>query len=130
MATKYKRSSTKRKSAVNRAAAEAKRFTAAGKASHSSAKSKGTRLGRRTTLRVPDALEAEISRTAAEHGITENEALIHLAQLGAISAERRRDVRRVIEARRSAVSGSPARARPAPLPSPAEVREAILVDRD
>ncbi len=86
------------------------------------------REGRRTTLRVPVALEAELSRTARELGTSENEALVHLAQIGARATRRQRDLSRLIGRRRAAVSGS---ARPAPeeLPSPQEMREAILLDR-
>lgn len=91
----------------------------------------GRRLGRRTTLRVPDRLGVEISRTAGELGISENEALIRLAEIGARAAAHERDVRRVIGRRRAAVSGSQAEATaPRSLPSPQEMREAILVDRD
>jgi hypothetical protein len=82
-------------------------------------------------LRVPDRLEAEISRTADELGITENEALVRLAEIGASAAARERDVRRVIDRRRAAVSGSQAEATGfGSLPSPQEMRDAILVDRD
>ena len=87
--------------------------------------------GRRTTLRVPDRLEAEISPTAGELGISENEALVHLAETGARAAARERGVRRVIGRRREAVSGPQAETTgPGSLPSPQEMREAILVDRD
>jgi hypothetical protein len=84
---------------------------------------------RRTTLRVPLALEAEISRTAKELEVSENEALIRLAQLGAMTAKRKRDVRRVIGRRHSAVSGAGAGAHLPTFPSPEEMQEAILVDR-
>jgi hypothetical protein len=86
------------------------------------------REGRRTTLRVPTALEAELSRTARELGASENEALVHLAQIGAGAAKRQRDVRKVVARRRAAVAGS---SQPSPddFPSPQEMREAILVDR-
>ncbi len=83
------------------------------------------REGRRTTLRVPAALEAELSRTARELGTSENEALVHLAQIGAGAAKRQRDARKVVAKRRAAVAGSS----PDDFPSPQELREAILVDR-
>ena len=86
------------------------------------------REGRRTTLRVPTVLEAELSRTARELGTSENEALVHLAQIGAGAAKHQRDLRRVIAKRRAAVSGSK-RPRADEFPSPQEMREAILVDR-
>jgi hypothetical protein len=108
MATKEKRATTKR-----RARPDA-----------------GRRPGRRTTLRVPDRLEAEISRTADELGVSGNEALVRLAEIGARAAAHERDVRRVIGRRRAAVSGSQAKKTgPRSLPSPQEMREAILVDR-
>lgn len=86
------------------------------------------REGRRTTLRVPVALESELSRTARELGVSENEALVHLAQIGAVATKRRRDARRVVARRRAAVVGS-SRPRANEFPSPREMREAILVDR-
>ncbi|MBW8059868.1 MAG: hypothetical protein FVQ78_05945 [Solirubrobacterales bacterium] len=86
------------------------------------------REGRRTTLRVPTALEAELSRTAHDLGTSENEALVHLAQIGAGAAKRQRDLRRVIAKRRAAVSGSK-QSGVEEFPSPQEMREAILVDR-
>lgn len=88
-----------------------------------------TRSGRRTTLRVPRALEPEIARTAKELDISENEALIRLAQFGAADAKRRRDVRRVVGDRHAAVSGADPGRRPNILPTPEEMQEAILVDR-
>ena len=86
------------------------------------------REGRRTTLRVPAALDVELSRTAHDLGTSENEALVHLAQIGAGAAKRQRDLRRVIAKRRAAVSGSK-RSGVEEFPSPQEMREAILVDR-
>jgi hypothetical protein len=83
---------------------------------------------RRTTLRVPAALEAELSRTAGDLGVSENEALVHLAHLGAEAAERRRARQRVIAKRSKAVSGESSF--PAGVyPSPRKAREAILSDR-
>src|ERR1700689_3824534 len=84
------------------------------------------REGRRTTLRVPAALEAELSRTARELGTSENEALVHLAQIGAGAAKRQRDARKGGAKRRAAVAG-PSRSSPDDFPSPQELREAILV---
>jgi hypothetical protein len=83
---------------------------------------------RRTTLRVPAALEAELSRTARSLGVSENEALVYLAQLGAETADRHRTRQRVIARHRKAISrlnGSTA----GTFPSPQEAREAILADR-
>lgn len=88
-----------------------------------------TRTGRRTTLRVPPGLEAEVARTAKELDISENEALIRLAQFGAADAKRRREVRRVIGDRQAAVSGVGAGQRPNIFPTPEEMQEAILGDR-
>ena len=84
--------------------------------------------GRRTTLRVPSALEAELSRTARSLGVSENEALVHLARLGAETATRQRARQRVIARHRKAVSGLNGSAVGA-FPSPQEAREAILADR-
>lgn len=39
--------------------------------------------GRRTTLRVPDGLQAAVDRVVERDGITENAALIALATIGA-----------------------------------------------
>jgi hypothetical protein len=86
------------------------------------------RAGRRTTLRIPAALESELSLTARRLGVTENEALVYLAQLGADAAKRRRAVEKVTARRRQALVGSGA-ASAGELPSPEEAREAILADR-
>ena len=83
---------------------------------------------RRTTLRVPASLEAELSRTARSLGVSENEALVHLAQLGAEAADRHRARQRVIFRRRKAISGQNSSTAEV-LPSPQEAREAILADR-
>src|SRR3954452_20814659 len=90
--------------------------------------SKGSSSERRTTLRVPRSLETEISRVAHELGVSENQALMHLAALGAENARREREVRRVVERRRTAVMGAGVTG--ATFPSAQEMREAILVDRD
>lgn len=86
------------------------------------------RTGRRTTLRVPAALESELSLTARRLGATENEALIYLAQLGADAAKRQRAVEKVTAQRRRALVGSLG-ATDKGLPSPEEAREAILAER-
>jgi hypothetical protein len=88
------------------------------------------RAGRRTTLRVPAALESEISRAAKELEISENEALIRLAQLGAATAKRQRDVRRVVGRRQAAVAGAGSERGEGALPSPEEMQAAILAARD
>jgi hypothetical protein len=89
----------------------------------------GTRgQDRRTTLRVPASLEAELSRTARGLGVSENEALVHLAQLGAEAANRHRARQRVIARHRKAVSGLSGSSAET-FPSPQEAREAILSDR-
>jgi hypothetical protein len=90
---------------------------------------KGRSSERRTTLRVPSALKTQISQVARELGISENQALVHLAALGAQSAKREREVRRVVNRRRAAIS-KPAGPAAAVFPSPEEMRDAILVDRD
>lgn len=75
-------------------------------------------------------LETEISRTAKELEISENEALIRLAQLGAATAKRHRDVRRVVNQRQAAVAEMGPPNYDGAFPSPAEMEAAILVDRD
>ena len=94
----------------------------------SSRPGKPRRQDRRTTLRVPAVLEAELSRTARQLGASENEALVYLAQLGAGVAKRQRAVRQMTSSRRKAVVGSPGPADEA-FPSSQEAREAILADR-
>lgn len=86
------------------------------------------RVGRRTTLRVPVALESELSRTARQLGVTENEALVYLAQLGADAVKRQRAVEKVTARRRQALVGS-GTAAAGGLPSQKEAREAILAER-
>jgi hypothetical protein len=86
--------------------------------------------GRRTTLRVPNSLDAEVSRVSRELGISDNEALVRLAARGAESAQREREVRRVIERRNAAVLDTVAADTSIPFPSAQEMGEAILVDRD
>jgi hypothetical protein len=93
------------------------------------ARSTSARLGRRTTLRVPAALESELSLTARRLGVTENEALVYLAQLGAGAAKRRRAVEKVTAQRRRALVGSQG-ATAEGLPSPEEAREASLAERE
>jgi hypothetical protein len=59
--------------------------------------------------------------------VSENEALIHLARLGAETASRKRTRQRVIARHRKAVSGLNGGG--GAFPSPQEAREAILADR-
>ena len=80
-------------------------------------------------MRVPAALESELSRTAHRLGGTENEALVYLAQIGADEAKRRRAIEKVTARRRRALVDSPAIAGNE-LPSPEEAREAILAERE
>lgn len=79
---------------------------------------------------MPRALEVEVARIAQELEVSENEALIHLAQMGAVTAKRQREVRKVIGKRHAAVSGAFSGAHPRALPTPDEMQEAILADRD
>jgi hypothetical protein len=89
------------------------------------------RTGRRTTLRVPRTLETEIARTAKELDISENEALIRLAQLGAVTTKRQRDVRKVVGRRQAAVTGVGFEVgHQDAFPSQEEMQAAILADRD
>ena len=98
----------------------AKRSAHSGKAS----------IGRRTTLRVPDSLDKEVLLVSRDLGLSGNEALVRLAELGARSAQREREVRGVIERRHAAVLGSAPHDAGSPFPSAEELREAILTDRD
>ena len=104
------------------------RAVASGAKKRSTHTAKGA-IGRRTTLRVPGTLDKEVSVVSRELGISGNEALVRLAALGAERARLRREVRRVIERRRSAVLGLGDFDPKAPLPSEEEGREAILADR-
>lgn len=79
-------------------------------------------------MRVPATLESELSLIARQLGTSENEALVHLAQLGADAAKRRRAVEKVSARRRRALVGSPSSAGEE-LPSPGEAREAVLAER-
>lgn len=103
---------------------------AAGNAKAATKRVKGDSAGRRTTLRVPRSLDAEASRVARELRVSGNEALVRLAERGAKSAQREREIRRVIERRHAAVLDSGHHDATAPFPSEEEMREAILVDRD
>jgi hypothetical protein len=99
---------------------------------HAKANSSGKaskRSDRRTTLRIPKELEAEVSRVSRELDISNNQALVYLAALGAKDARRQREVRRVVERRRAAVGSPSAPDTSTVFPSPQEMREAILVDR-
>lgn len=121
---------TSKQAKPSKSAKRGAKGVARGKSSRHSAQGKKERTSeRRTTLRVPGSLEAEISRIARELRVSENQALVHLAALGAKSAQREREVRRLVERRRAAVSKTPPAAAGA-FPSPQEMREAILVDRD
>lgn len=131
MATQSGKAPTKRSKGASKRSKSTGRGRAlpSGKAAKRSAHTaKGTR-GRRTTLRVPDTLDKEVSVVSRELGISGNEALVRLAALGAERARLRREVRRVIERRRSAVLGLGDFDPKAPLPSEEEGREAILADR-
>jgi hypothetical protein len=101
-----------------------------GRASKRSARSTKVSIGRRTTLRVPDSLDKEVLLFSRDLGLSGNEALVRLAEIGARSTQRERKVRRVIDRRRAAVLGSPPHDAAAPFPSAQEMREAILIDRD
>jgi hypothetical protein len=111
-------------------AAKVKSKTARSAAASSPELIRHARVGRRTTLRVPAALEAEVARTAKELGISENEALLRLAKVGALTAKRQREVREVVARRHAAVSGVASDTEQRVFPSPEEMQAAIFVDRD
>jgi hypothetical protein len=123
--------STGKQAKASKATRRAARAGGAGKSLKSSATGKKKRVNpeRRTTLRVPHALEAEISRVSRELGVSENQALVHLAALGAESVHREREVRRLVERRRTAITKAASVDAGAAFPSPEEMREAILIDR-
>ncbi|HEX8752789.1 MAG TPA: hypothetical protein VF731_05160 [Solirubrobacterales bacterium] len=129
MPTKNAKASTGRSKAVSRAAKQSGRG-ALRKGSRDSPASTARSSDRRTTLRVPRALDTEVSRVSRELGISGNEALVRLAARGAESARREREVRRVIERRHAAVMESGSFDASAAFPSEREIREAILADRD
>lgn len=129
MATKNAKASARRSKGASRSAKQSSYGTPS-KGSLQAIRSPARRGGRRTTLRVPKALDTEVSRVSRELGISGNEALVRLAARGAESARREREVRRVIERRHAAVMETAAAESPAAFPSEREMREAILVDRD
>lgn len=89
------------------------------------------REGRRTTLRVPAALEPAVEATAAALGVSHNEALVHLATLGAEVEERRREVARLAEERRRAVFSVGGRTVDiSEFPSEEEMHEAVMSARE
>jgi hypothetical protein len=130
VATRGAKSTSKKAKATKSAKRSAKGATLGNSPKRLAQAKKGRSSERRTTLRVPRVLETEISRVARELGISENQALVHLAALGAESAQRKREVRRVVERRRIAISKAASVDTGAGFPSPEEMREAILVDRD
>jgi len=121
---------SKRATRTGKAPSKGKAKSARGAAASKTELIRHARVGRRTTLRVPPALEAEVTRTAKELEISENEALIHLAKVGALTAKRQRDVRGMVARRHAAVSGAASKAEKRAFPSPEEMQAAILVDRD
>lgn len=62
------------------------------------------REGTRITLRVPDEVMQAASALARELGTTANDAIVRLAQEGAVLNERRRAVESLARARREAVA--------------------------
>jgi hypothetical protein len=129
MATKNAKAPASRSKGVSKATKQSRHGTL-GKVPRQSTQSAGRRAGRRTTLRVPKALDTEVSRVSRELGISGNEALVRLAARGAESARREREVRRVIERRHAAVMETASAEPSTAFPSEREMREAILVDRD
>jgi len=129
MATKNAKAPASRSKSASKATRQSRHGTI-GKGSRQSTQSAGRSADRRTTLRVPKALDTEVSRVSRDLGISGNEALVRLAARGAESARRERDVRRVIERRHAAVMQTASGEASAAFPTEGEMREAILVDRD
>jgi hypothetical protein len=86
------------------------------------------REGHRTTLTVPHALAQAAERLAEELGTTANDAVVRLAEEGALARERRAHIAAVAAERRAAVVRA-ADANGEPLPGAAQVRAAMLGGR-
>jgi hypothetical protein len=86
--------------------------------------------GRRTTLRVPEALASVVDDMSRELGISRNDALLRLATRGARIHEEARKIEAIRAARWAAVVGEAARGAGGPFPSPEEAREAVMASRD
>jgi len=128
MATRNAKAPASRSEGVSKATKQSRQDTL-GKGSRQSTQSTARRVGRRTTLRVPKALDTEVSRVSRELGISGNEALVRLAARGAETVRRERKVRRVIERRHAAVVATASAEASTAFPSDREMREAILADR-
>lgn len=85
--------------------------------------------GLRTTLRVPESLIESADRLAAELGVSRNDALLRLAARGAQLYEQDRLIAERREARRAAIFADADGGAVDDLPSPEEMRAAVLADR-
>lgn len=79
---------------------------------------------------MPAELEPAVEATAAALGVSHNEALVHLAQLGAEVEERRREVERIAEERGRAVDVGGRTVDISEFPSEEEMREAVMSFRE
>ncbi|HTE60643.1 MAG TPA: hypothetical protein VK631_09865 [Solirubrobacteraceae bacterium] len=86
------------------------------------------RAGHRTTLRVPDDLARAAQELAGELGTTSNDAIIRLAEEGAVALERRRRAAQIASERRDAVARTEL-VDGLELPTPEELRAAMLSGR-
>src|SRR4051794_8926643 len=88
------------------------------------------RVGRRTTLRVPDHVIQAAEVLAAKLGTTTNDAIIRFAEEGIAAHERRQQIEEIARQRRDAVARSAtAGVGGVQLPTPEEIREAMLSGR-
>lgn len=86
------------------------------------------RTGQRTTLTVPAPVLEQAGDLARELGTTVNDAIVRLAQDGASARERRGQIVALASERRAAVERS-GLSDALSLPSPDELREAMLAGR-
>ena len=86
------------------------------------------RSGRRTTLTIPVSVLEQAEPLARELGTTVNDASVRLALDGASVRARREHIDALASQRRAAVE-RPGLSEVVRLPSPEELREAMLADR-
>lgn len=88
------------------------------------------RQGRRTTLTVPPEVLERAEQLATELGTTTNDALIRLAGEGAAMRERRARIEALAAERGAAIDALGGIGDARDLPSPEELRAAMLGGRD
>lgn len=87
------------------------------------------RAGTRTALTVPGPVLAAAQELADELGTTPNDALIRLAEEGALARRRRHEAAALAAERRAAVAGAELGDDAPPLPPAEAVRAAMLSGR-